>query len=164
MPSFAEDFISGCVEAGIEYATGVPDGYLVPLIKDLDSSSELAYIAAAREDDCLGIASGLAMCGKRTVVVMQNVGFMNSIGCFATLCLNYRTPFLIVVSDRGNLFDRNQYDILKYRYFSGLVQSMNLFTASFREFRHEKSLIKNCYDRALIAAEPTLLVLDMPPG
>jgi len=163
MLSIVESFVPSCLEAGVDFVAGVPDGYLAPLISAASASPALHYIAAAREEDCLGIASGLAMCNKKPIALMQNVGFMNAIGCFSTLCLTYRTPFVIIIANRGNLYDKTKYDVQKYRYFEKIANAMNVFTTSWRAFRDEPHLISLCYQRALTAAEPVLLLLDAPP-
>jgi sulfopyruvate decarboxylase TPP-binding subunit len=102
------------------------------------------------------------MSGKRVIVLMQNVGFLNSIGCFATLCVNYRTPFLIVVSHRGNIHDKNAYDILKYKYFELIVKNIGVFTIYLSANINVDNIVKNLFDRAMLAQEPSLLVLDRP--
>jgi sulfopyruvate decarboxylase TPP-binding subunit len=164
MPPIVEQFVSACRDASIDYVIGVPDSYLAPLIESVSEAPDIQYIAAAREEECFGIASGLAICKKRPLVLVQNVGFMNSIGCFSTLCLTYRTPFLVIVANRGNVYDKTKYDVQKFRYFNKIVEAMNVFSVSWRTFRDEKDLIKMCYERSVVASEPVLLLLDMPPG
>ena len=111
----------------INVTTGVPDGWLVPLIQDLNEDKRFDYISAAREEECFGIASGAAMSGKRCLVLMQNSGFLNSIGAFTTLCQKYQTPFVCLIANRGGINDSNSYDPNKYRSFEAITRSMNLF-------------------------------------
>ncbi len=157
------NFVATCEEAKIDYIIGVPDSYLVPLIESVLARGSIPYIAACREEECLGIASGLSMSGKRALVLMQNVGFMNAVGCFSTLCLNYRTPFLIIVANRGNLFDKTRYDVQKYRYFNKILDTLSVFYASSRSFQDQENLIALCYERSVTASEPAFLLLDEPP-
>ena len=108
-------------------ATGVPDGWIVPLIQALSEDKSFDYIAAAREEECFGIASGIAMSGKRALVLMQNSGFLNSVGAFTTLCQKYQTPFVCLIANRGGINDSNSYDPNKYRSFNAITDAMNLF-------------------------------------
>ncbi len=112
----------------IHTTTGVPDGWLVPLIKGLSEDKRFDYIPAAREEECFGIASGIAMSGKRSMVLIQNSGFLNAVGAFATLCQKYQTPFVCLVANRGGINDSNSYDPNKHRGFEAITRSMNLFT------------------------------------
>lgn len=165
MSDFTADIMRQCADARIDLVTSVPDGYLVPLISAMNKTDSLTHIAAAREEECLGIAAGASMTGKRAMVMMQNVGFLNAIGCYATLCANYRTPFLILISHRGNIDDKNKYDIEKFRYSEAFFNSGQVFSASWRQFRDEKSMIGKMMDRAYTANEPSFLLLDfMPPA
>jgi sulfopyruvate decarboxylase TPP-binding subunit len=98
------------------------------------------------------------------VLCGQKIRYPNSLGCFATLCQNYRTPFVILVANRGNLFDKNSYDIPKIRYMDSILSAMNLLTTSYYQFRNEPDLITRMMERAETAQEPTLLMLDCPPN
>ena len=111
----------------IHACTGVPDGWIVPLIDALTNDKRFDYIAAAREEECFGIASGVAISGKRALVVMQNSGFLNSIGAFTTLCQKYQTPFVVLIAHRGGINDSNSYDPNKHRSFEAVTRGMNLF-------------------------------------
>jgi sulfopyruvate decarboxylase subunit alpha len=156
-------FITQCHAANVHVVASVPDGYLVPLIRDLQNDDRIQHVAATREEECLGIASGVAMSGRRAVALVQNVGFLNALGCYATLCVSYRTPFLVVVSHRGNFYDKNRYDVLKYQYFNAVRGAINPFAVSWRDFREEADLVARLLERAEVAQEPALLLLDMPP-
>lgn len=150
--------------AQIDFVTSVPDGYLVPLIDACDKDPAITHIAAAREEECLGIAAGAVMAGKRTMVMMQNVGFMNAVGCYATLCANYRVPFLMLISHRGNIDDKNKYDIEKYRYANAFLTSPQVFSVSWRAYRNDDTIIGKTLQRAYTASEPAFLLLDFEPS
>lgn len=156
-------FIEQVHAAGLTHVVSVPDGYLAPLIKKVEADQTLHHTVAAREEEALAIAAGLAMAGKKPIVLMQNSGFLNSIGCFSTLCQNYRTPFVLLLANRGNLYDKNSYDIPKIRYMDGLLKQMNLLAYSAHQYRGEANLIRLVQSVAETAEEPALLLLDYPP-
>ncbi|MBI1363281.1 MAG: hypothetical protein GC134_04800 [Proteobacteria bacterium] len=162
--SFQEEFVAQVRAAGITHAVGVPDGWLAPLIEQLGNAADITYVPAAREEEALAVASGFAMAGKRALMLTQNVGLLNSLGCFSTLCQNYRTPFVLLVANRGNLFDKNSYDIPKIRYMDGILGAMNLLTTSYYTYKDEPDLIKRLMERAETAQEPAVLLLDYPPN
>ncbi len=104
--------------------TGVPDGMLADAIRQCAASADFPYIACAREEECIGIASGAALAGERAVVLMQNAGLLNALGAFATMALRYQLPFVIVTTNRGALADPNSYDIEKYMAFESSVKTL----------------------------------------
>jgi sulfopyruvate decarboxylase TPP-binding subunit len=73
--------------------TGVPDGMLSQTIMLCEASPDFPYIGCAREEECIGVASGAAMAGERAIVMVQNAGLLNSLGAFATMGLRYGLPF-----------------------------------------------------------------------
>lgn len=161
--SIIHKFAAMCRAAGITHVTGVPDGYLAPLIQAVTNDKTLTYIPAAREEECLGIAAGLSMAGKNALVMMQNVGFLNSIGCYSTLCTNYRTSFVILIAQRGNIFDRNTYDIPKLRHWNNIATGMNMLTTSWYAYRDEQNVLSHVAEQSRAAGEPAFLLLDFPP-
>ncbi len=146
----------------INIATGVPDGWIVPLINGLTNDDRFDYIAAAREEECFGIASGIAMSGKPALVVMQNSGFLNAVGAYTTLCQKYQTPFVCLIAHRGGINDSNGYDPNKYRGFESVTRGMNLFV-------HESSWddlainIPKAMARSQGAGEPSFVTLTDRP-
>src|SRR5690606_24597804 len=101
--------------------TGVPGGMLGQTIMACADSSVFPYIACAREEECIVVASGAAMAGERAVVLVQNAGLLNSLGAFATMGLRYGLPFVVIVTNRGALADPNGYDIEKREAFDAGV-------------------------------------------
>ena len=158
-----QNFSETCERAKVDLVIGVPDGYLVPLIESVDAGS-IPYIAAAREEECLGIASGAGMAGKRALVMIQNSGFLNSVGAYATLCVNYKVPMVILVAHRGNVFDANGYDTEKYRAYEAFIKSSNAFHVSVHGHRDEANLLEWAFARAEVSGEPTFLNLDFNPN
>lgn len=122
-----KNILNALDQHNIHIATGVPDGWIVPIIKGLSEDKRFDYIAAAREEECFGIAAGAAISGKRALVLMQNSGFLNSIGAFTTLCQKYQTPFVCLIAHRGGIQDSNSYDPNKFHSFEAVTHAMNLF-------------------------------------
>jgi sulfopyruvate decarboxylase TPP-binding subunit len=102
--------------------TGVPDGMLARTIGLCEASADFPYIACAREEECVGVAAGAALAGERAVVLMQNAGFLNSLGAFATMAQRYQLPIIFIVTNRGALADPNGYDIEKRMAFDAGVR------------------------------------------
>ncbi len=78
-----------------------------------EASPDFPHLACASEEECIGVASGVAMAGERAVVMVQNAGLLNSLGAFATMGLRYGLPFVMIMTNRGALADPNGYDIEK---------------------------------------------------
>src|SRR6202167_1227303 len=85
--------IAAIKASGIEYVLSVPDivtstGLLAPIAHD----KELKLIRVCKEDECIGIATGLAYCDKRALILIQHTGFLYSINAIRGVAVEYRQP------------------------------------------------------------------------
>lgn len=142
----------------IRIITGVPDGWIVPLIDAFVKDDRFDYIPAAREEECFGIASGAVMAGKRAMVMVQNSGFLNSVGCYTTLCQKYQTPFVVLIAHRGGINDSNAYDPNKFRSFEAITRAMNLFVQN-SSWDDLHTIIPKAYARSEGAGEPSFVTI-----
>ena len=83
---------------GIEYVLSVPDiatssGLLAPIAHD----KELRLIRVCKEDECIGIASGLSYCDKRALILIQHTGFLDSINAIRGIAVEYKQPICMMV-------------------------------------------------------------------
>src|SRR5437870_10850403 len=72
--------IAAIKASGVEFILSVPDivtssGLLRPIAND----PTLRLIRVCKEDECVGIASGLTYCGKRALILIQYTGFLDSL-------------------------------------------------------------------------------------
>ena len=90
--------IAAIKASGIEYVLSVPDivtssGLLAPIARD----KELRLIRVCKEDECIGIASGLSYCDKRALILIQHTGFLDSINAIRGIAVEYRQPICMMV-------------------------------------------------------------------
>ncbi|MFX0174010.1 MAG: thiamine pyrophosphate-binding protein [Candidatus Hodarchaeota archaeon] len=98
-----KDFIS-FLEEEFQFISGVPCSYFKEFLAYLDSHEpeiKLKHVYATREDEAIGIASGVAFSGKRALVYMQNSGLGNIGDALTSLAQLYKLPMLILISYRG---------------------------------------------------------------
>ena len=84
--------------SGIEYVLSVPDittsgGVLRPIARD----PGLKLIRVCKEDECIGIASGLYYCDKRALTLIQYTGFLDSINAIRGVAVEYALPVCMMV-------------------------------------------------------------------
>ena len=84
--------------SGIEYILSVPDivtsaGLLAPIAQD----KNLRLIRVCKEDECIGIATGLAYSDKRALVLIQHTGFLDSINAIRGVAVEYKQPICMMV-------------------------------------------------------------------
>jgi sulfopyruvate decarboxylase TPP-binding subunit len=90
--------IAAIKASGIEFILSVPDivtsgGLLRPIARD----PELKLIRVCKEDECIGIASGLSYCDKRALTLIQHTGLLDSINAIRGVAVEYDMPVCMMV-------------------------------------------------------------------
>jgi sulfopyruvate decarboxylase subunit alpha len=103
-PKLSGDRIIAAIKAsGIEYILSVPDivtsaGLLRPIAHD----KALRLVRVCKEDECIGIACGLAYCDKRALVLIQYTGFLDSLNAIRGVAVEYKQPICMMVGLLGH--------------------------------------------------------------
>jgi len=86
-------------ENNIEYTLTLPCAKIKRLIEL--ASENLEHIPLTREEEGIGIASGLYFAGKRAILMMQSGGIGNSLNALLSLAQTYEIPLPMIISWRG---------------------------------------------------------------
>ncbi|QEE18028.1 thiamine pyrophosphate-binding protein [Promethearchaeum syntrophicum] len=103
-------FLKILEENNFSTITGVPCSYFKDLLIYLDNEfdqSKIKHILATREDQAVGIASGVAFTNRKAIVYLQNSGLGNIGDALTSLAQLYKLPMLLLISYRGLLPDRD---------------------------------------------------------
>jgi sulfopyruvate decarboxylase TPP-binding subunit len=95
--------IAAIKASGVEFVLAVPDivtsaGLLRPIAND----TMLRLIRVCKEDECVGIASGLTYCGKRALILIQYTGFLDSLNAIRAVAVEYKQPICMMVGLLGH--------------------------------------------------------------
>ena len=95
--------IAALKTSGVEYVLALPDivtssGLLAPIARDKD----FRLIRVCKEDECIGIASGLSYADKRAVILIQYTGFLDSLNAIRGVGVEYKQPICMMVGLLGH--------------------------------------------------------------
>ena len=101
------DIVAALKQAGVGHVAALPDittsaGLLWPLSED----PELHLIRLCKEDEGVSICTGLAFCEKRSVLLMQQTGFFDSINSIRAIGVEYAQPLCMLIGLLGKEPDR----------------------------------------------------------
>ena len=82
---------------------GVPDSTLKHFIDECLKNNNI--IITTREEEAIGIATGMTPSKSNSLVFMQNAGFANSISTITSLVELYEIPLIFLIGWRGYLPD-----------------------------------------------------------
>ena len=87
----------------VENFIGVPDSTLKHFIDECLKNHNI--IITTREEEAIGIATGMSLSKSFSLVFMQNAGFANSISTITSLVQLYEIPLIFLIGWRGYLSD-----------------------------------------------------------
>jgi sulfopyruvate decarboxylase subunit alpha len=101
----SQQIVVGLKEAGIDLVASVPDINLLHLINLLSADNDIIHIPVGREEEGIGVCTGAYVGGKRSAMLMQNGGLMNSCNGLTTTALQFGIPILLLVYYAGDMGD-----------------------------------------------------------
>ena len=102
----AQQILAGLKEAGIDLVSSVPDINMLQLINLLYEDKDIAHVPVGREEEGIGVCAGAHLGGKKTAMLMQNGGLLNSCNGLTTTALQFGRaqgldPFAVRPAPKG---------------------------------------------------------------
>src|SRR5437762_9810081 len=88
---------------GVKLVSALPETWLVHLIRMADEDPDMILVRLAKEEEGVGISAGAHFAGVKSVMLLQNHGFLQSINGIVGVSLLYKIPLLMLIADRGTL-------------------------------------------------------------
>jgi sulfopyruvate decarboxylase subunit alpha len=158
--------IAAIKASGIKYILSVPDittsaGLLAPITKDRD----FELVRVCKEDECIGIATGLAYSGKRSLTLIQHTGFLDSINAIRGVAVEYNQPICMMIGLLQHDPDRTPRESSRYgvRIVEPILEDMGIV-------HHLVSLdadvprIKPAIDKAYAESRPVAFLVGRSPS
>jgi sulfopyruvate decarboxylase subunit alpha len=102
----AAAILAGLKKAGIDFVATMPDEKMLELIRAVERDTELKHVPLCREEEGIGICAGAYLAGRKTAIIMQNAGFLNSCNALTTTSLQFQIPILMLIYYAGDIGDR----------------------------------------------------------
>jgi sulfopyruvate decarboxylase subunit alpha len=102
----AAAIVAGLKKAGIDFVATLPDEKMLGLIRAIEKDTDLKHVPLCREEEGIGICAGAYLAGRKTAIVMQNAGFLNSCNALTTTSLQFQIPLLMLIYYAGDIGDR----------------------------------------------------------
>jgi sulfopyruvate decarboxylase subunit alpha len=104
--SAAAAIVAGLKKAGINFVATLPEGKTFDLTCAVEQDKDLTHVPLCREEEGIGICAGAYLAGKKTAIIMQNAGFLNSCNALTTTSLQFQIPILMLIYYAGDIGDR----------------------------------------------------------
>jgi sulfopyruvate decarboxylase subunit alpha len=107
LPEYATAFIDALHEAGVDLVAALPDSLLKHVYHGLADDERIRYVPVSNEAELPGIVIGAYLGGRRPLMIMENSGLRQACEPIARFAYSHHTPFVMVVTYRGDLGERN---------------------------------------------------------
>ena len=101
---WAEAAVDGLRHAGVDLVVHLPDSAVDPV---LEATEGIETTLVSREEEAVGVLAGAWIGGRRGALVCQSSGLANTFNALGSLAVPARTPFVGLVSRRGDLGEFN---------------------------------------------------------
>ena len=158
-PAWSRELARRLVDGGVEVAAWVPDKRLAPLAAELDAiGAEVRTLT--REEECVGYAAGFRAAGGTPVVLMQCSGLGNAVNALSSLAVPYGLGFVVVLSMRGTLGERNPAQVPLGRTAVGMLSLLGIQSFSLRSPEDVTAVTDGALALADGAREVSAIVLE----
>ena len=121
--------IESIKNAGVKTVVALPDivtcnGVLWPIKRD----PELRLVPVCKEDEGVSICAALSYCEHRAVLLIQHLGFLDSINAIRVIAVEYDLPVVMILGLQGMEADRtpSQSGKLSVRIVEPICHAMGL--------------------------------------
>jgi sulfopyruvate decarboxylase alpha subunit len=159
--------IEGLEAIGLDYILELPSSTLAGVLRHFAGKERPRSFPVTREEEAVGIASGLDLAGKKAALVIQDNGLGNLLTALDTFPLAYHIPIFMVVSRRGGL---NEYTSMIHT-FCERVESI-ADAAGLRHFDLNgrvpldlwKSTVSKAFEHSQVTRRPVAVFVDLMGG
>ena len=158
--------IAAIKASGVEFVLSVPDivtsaGLLRPIAND----PSLRLVRVCKEDECIGIASGLSYSDKRALILIQYTGFLDSLNAIRAVAVEYKQPICMMVGLLGHEAERTPKESGRYgvRIIEPICDAMGI-PHHFISEDSDVAKIKPAIDKAYADSFPVALLIGRRPS
>ena len=144
----------------LEILCYVPDIVLASLISRAEADPFFVVVPLTREEEGVGVLTGAYLGGRRGLLMMQVSGLGNSLNGLASLAVPYQIPFLMLISQRGELGEFNPAQIPMGQGARPMLDALGIQHYTLRRLDEVATLTDGAIKTAYTAQRPVVLFLS----
>ena len=159
------NILAAIKDSGVEFVLAVPDihtskGLLFPIADD----PKLRLIRVCKEDECIGIASGLHYTNRRALTLIQYTGFLDSLNAIRAVAVEYKQPICMMVGLLGHEAERAPAQSGRYgvRIIQPICDAMGIAHCVVSQ-DSDVAKIKPAIDKAYADSSPVAILIGRRP-
>ena len=154
----AAEIIDSLKDAGVDFVATLTEANLHDLVMALGEDKAIHHVPVTREEEGIGICAGAYLAGKKTAIIMQNAGFLNSCNALTTTSLQLQIPILMLIYYAGDIGDRGFTTLGSVT--EPVLQAMHIVYEKVGRFEDIRPTIRDSQMLARSSRRPTAIVLN----
>lgn len=107
----AREALAGIKEAGIDFVSGLPDGWQRNLHELVEADPDIRYVPVCNEGVGFSVCAGAWLGGRKAAMIMENSGLRVAAEYIARISLGTGVPVVLMLSYRGDLGETEHWGI-----------------------------------------------------
>jgi sulfopyruvate decarboxylase subunit alpha len=109
--SAALEALAALKEAGIDFVSGLPDGWQRNLHELIEADPDIRYVPVCNEGVGFSVCAGAWLGGRKSALVMENSGLRVASEYIARISLGTGVPVVLLLSYRGDVGETEHWGI-----------------------------------------------------
>ena len=160
IPEAAQAALAGLKEAGIDFVSGLPDGWQRNLHELIEADPAIQYVPVCNEGVGFSVCAGAWLGGRKTALIMENSGLRVAAEYIARISLGCGVPVLLLASYRGDLGDTEHWAIPHGIVAEPLLRALRIPYQVIREKEKLRPAIKRAQRLAEAQLQPVALLVS----
>lgn len=156
----AQAAIEGLKEAGIDFVSGLPDGWQRNVHELIANDPHFKYVPVCNEGVGFSVCAGAWLGGRKTVLIMENSGLRVAAEYIARIALGCGVPVVMMCSYRGDLGDTEHWAIPHAIVAEPLLDALRVPYVIVRHKADLKATIKRAQRLAEAQLQPVAILIS----
>ena len=154
-------------EIGVDHLVYIPCSTARPVLERLVPTLGARAIVASVESEAVAIVTGLALAGRRPLMMLQDTGLGNAITVLTTLPRAYHVPLLLFATRTGGLREINA---VVHEYADGVVGMLDACRVPHFELDYRvplelwRGVTVEAFRSARLSRRPVVVLADLKMG
>src|SRR3982075_2401835 len=159
-PAWAHTILDTFRAEDIRNLVFLPDTVMGRLLALAEEDPFFRLVGVHREEEAVGIVTGLFLGGQRGAMLVQSSGLGNALNALGSLAMPYRIPFPLLVSLRGELGEFNPAQLHMGRAVPGCLDALTIRHVTLYSETDLSKMVTGALKTCFTAEEPFGILLS----
>ena len=156
----AREALSGLKDSGIDFVSGLPDGWQRNLHELVEGDPDIRYVPVCNEGVGFSVCAGAWLGGKKPALIMENSGLRVASEYIARISLGTGVPVTLLLSYRGDIGETEHWGIPHGIVVEPLLRALRIPYQVVREPEHLRRAIMRAHRLSEAQLHPAAVLVS----